>query len=193
MPMTGFTARRSIVQAVHAKISASIAAPPRPTRPPRFPQKPRGKEVKIKMGAVAAIVTGVFGAMTEIKDFLESLYDALPDDVKRRYKGRATTTLARAVWENFDQIDWGKATWNLVKNEIEDRIIGLLQSGRARLGDVMADMGFAPGLNPGYFAGSGSFYSGDDEYAFEQAVRKALRDTGARVSHRGSSIVGDYR
>ena len=71
----------------------------------RWPYKPRGKEVKLRTRGLVGLIFGVFHGITEMKDALEALFDALPDEIKRATKGRGVDDLARAVWANFDSID----------------------------------------------------------------------------------------
>lgn len=154
---------------------------PNPPQPPFLgnPFKPPGKEKKLWTKVALAVVSRVFNAVTEIGDFLEALFDALPGEVQRLYE-RNTAGFARAVWDHWEEIDFAKAFVNVVKNQIEDAIIGALHRRPAGQSGSF------------YFAGSNSVYSSREEWEFEQAVWEALRQDGYRVYHTGTSVVGSY-
>ena len=61
---------------------------------------------------------------TELKDFVESIYNALPPDVRGQCKGIACMT--EKIWSNMDKLDWNEAMHNLAYNEVEDAIVGRL-------------------------------------------------------------------
>lgn len=93
-------------------------------QPRRRDEKERKKDVPSR---VRAALGRVAAGYSEANDFVESLWKALPAHVRRQYRWRSGTgpwVRARAVAENFDEIDWDKAIENLISNEIEDRLVG---------------------------------------------------------------------
>ena len=63
------------------------------------------------------------------------MYEALPDRFKSKRPARFVgwDDKARLLWKHADQIDFNKAFDNLVVNELEDRFIGTLGKGAAKL------------------------------------------------------------
>ena len=78
--------------------------------------------------------------ISESAEVVDAFYDSLPDDVKKRWsKGRVNRSFLdnagqygidgadwklQALWENYGKIDVNKAVKNIIKNHIEDKIIG---------------------------------------------------------------------
>lgn len=114
---------------------------PRPN-PKRTP--PRTKEKKIMSRAARAILA-VWSAATEIPDWVDAFYDALPDARKKQLKkalGRKPTMTERAnfAYRYLEEVDIGKATGNAAYNVIEDAVVGF---GIGK----MRDVGLGVGLN----------------------------------------------
>lgn len=91
------------------------------------------KEKKLRaIGAYAAIAQKAMQATTEGLDYLDALHDALPDKFKARpkwtkelgWRAASPQAKARALYDNFDQINWNEAVKNLIFNEVGDRILG---------------------------------------------------------------------
>jgi hypothetical protein len=108
----------------------------------RRPPGPREKETKWqgRTGAIVGFMTRWGFAPTEALDFLDAIYQALPEHIQSdpRNHGNAFKR-ARAVYENFDQLDMEQAAFNLSYNAVEDRLIGELnrrmgQFGRDKMG-----------------------------------------------------------
>lgn len=57
---------------------------------------------------------------TEWLDFLDSFYQALPEDIQSRYHGSVSERV-RGIFEHWDKLDWDQVTENLLLNELEDR------------------------------------------------------------------------
>lgn len=96
-----------------------------PSVPPGLPRPPgKGvKEVKLSSSQVK-LLKWAFQA-TEVNDFIEGLYDALPkhcQDANRSVMG--TGGKSASVYRCFDEIDWEQAAVNLVLNQVEDALIG---------------------------------------------------------------------
>ena len=84
--------------------------------------------------------------VSESAEVVDAVYDALPDDVKKRWeKGRESRGLAdqagqygidgadwkaKAIWENRDKIDYSEAIKNIVQNQVEDQLYGAAYSAR---------------------------------------------------------------
>lgn len=75
--------------------------------------------------------------LTEFNDFVDAIYDALPD----RYKtpGRKTPQQKLLdIWNGLDHVDWGGAFGNYLYNHFEDAIVGALNRRHdERLGDLL--------------------------------------------------------
>lgn len=105
--------------------------PPTPPTPPR-PRPPGPGTKEGKFGASAggrALAWAARGlsvgenVATEAQDFANAIWKALPNSVKRKH-GRSWKGKLKALYEDFDKINWAQAFGNLVANEIEDRTIG---------------------------------------------------------------------
>jgi len=106
-----------------------------PTSPPPKRVIEKKFALTINRSNVGYAVGRVFGVATEIIDFIDALYDALPKAVKPKIRQKYVgwDTRAKLVWQHIDQMDWNKAFDNLVLNEGEDRLIGTLAKGGKKL------------------------------------------------------------
>ena len=97
---------------------------------------------------VGRVAGRIFGVGTEVIDWIDAFYDALPKRVKPKIKAKYVgwDTRAKLVWKHRDELDWNKAWENLVLNEVEDRVIGKLAKG----GKVLAQK---TGRNAGFTIG----------------------------------------
>ena len=91
----------------------------RPRRPPKGT-----KERKIKGNGLLRLFGKGLSTYSEVGDFIESLWDALPEryQTEDAHLGEKMMDL----YENINELDIAKAVENLIKNEIEDRIVGKL-------------------------------------------------------------------
>jgi len=87
------------------------------------------KERKVRINLRGAL--GVVGLVTESLDWLNALYDALPDEYKVKGKRSNQIERGQAVFDHFDKIDIAKAIQNLLINHIEDKVIGKLSQKAA--------------------------------------------------------------
>lgn len=101
-----------------APVSRSNAA--RPVGPPPA----RTKETKALVAPVWwPVVKWALNGITEGLDAFYAIYDALP----LRYKARGARRFeqhAAALYRNFEHVDWNKALENMIRNEVEDAILG---------------------------------------------------------------------
>lgn len=106
----------------------------------RFERPPkRTKEVKGRVyGNPGGPVVGLINEISEFRDAMQSVYDALPLKLRQRLfveNGRRSLTLlkmSKAVYQHVSEVDVGEAVKNLAKNEIEDRFFGKLSKLRNR-------------------------------------------------------------
>lgn len=112
----------------------SIVAPP-VRKPPGPNVKERKVIANVGAKALAALVTNL---VTETADAIDALYDALPEDKKipkgkpmkrwhpkyGKYWQPNPAQKAAKLYENFGDIDVKEAVANLVKNEVQDQVIG---------------------------------------------------------------------
>ncbi len=115
-------------------------APPRPHR--REPPERGDKERKMRSQA-ARIGQALFRALDRISESAEvvdAVYEALPDDVKRRWeRGRQSRRFLdqagqygiegadwklEALYHNWHRVDVRQAMKNILQNHVEDKIIG---------------------------------------------------------------------
>lgn len=104
------------------------------------PPSPRTKERKTK--SKLAQLFGFLDVASEWSELVDALYDALPDDVKKRWgKDRDSRGLvdnagqygfdgadwkAQALWHNWHKLDTGRAVKNIIANEVQDKLYGAL-------------------------------------------------------------------
>lgn len=106
------------------------------------PPKPRVKERKFRSFAARLGVAffRILDSLSESAEVVDAFYDALPPDVKSRWsKGRdkrgfidsagqygidGADWKLQALWHNWHKVDATQAVKNIVKNEVEDRVIG---------------------------------------------------------------------
>lgn len=76
-----------------------------------------------------------FGKGTEVSDFIENMYEALPLDLRQqlwRENGRhklGTAKQMEALYRHYKQIDLNKAAWNVLGDEVQDGLIGMASQG----------------------------------------------------------------
>lgn len=62
---------------------------------------------------------------TELDDFIDSIFEALPKKVQKDLKGRKTPQeKIKLIYDNWDKIDWEKAVKNIAYNHFEDKVVG---------------------------------------------------------------------
>lgn len=113
---------------------------PPPTPLPRPPRK-RERERKIRIKdmpnqRLRRILGWLLSAASEGGDFLESLYDALPDALQSDNDTMADKF--DKVFKNLDKVDFTKAVDNLWTNQVEDRYFG---KGFKDMTDALEDFG----------------------------------------------------
>lgn len=64
--------------------------------------------------------------LTEVDDFVASIYDAIPEDVTASCGATTLQHKMLCIYEHADMIDLEQAALNIILNEIEDRVVALL-------------------------------------------------------------------
>lgn len=144
------------------------ATPNFPPRPPRSNEK----EKKVRRAPTtkgARFGYALYRAVDRISEnaeLVDAMYDALPDDVKKRWeKGRkkrgpvdsfgqygvdGADWKLQALWHNWHKMDAVEAVKNIVKNQLEDTIIGNInrqlpkQVGNAFTREITKDTKLSP-------------------------------------------------
>lgn len=86
---------------------------------------PKGtKERKFRIYSIRAgsALGRSLSVVTEAKDFVDAIYDALPDKYKRRW--HSPHEKAWLIYRHFLEIDVAEAIQNVIENQIEDWILG---------------------------------------------------------------------
>jgi len=97
---------------------------PPPVPPTNSPPGPGETELKIWMdGKAYKVFKRAVNAATETADMLEALYHSLPEELQT---GRSFVEDLNILFKNFAEISVGAAVLNLLRNELEDRLIGQL-------------------------------------------------------------------
>lgn len=115
------------------------AATPHGRRPPRRYQR-EGKVIS-RSARVGMALYRALDTASERAELIDAIYDALPDDVKDRWsRGRENRIgdqfgqyglegadwKLQALWHNWHRLDVAQAVENIVKNAIEDEVIGAI-------------------------------------------------------------------
>lgn len=128
------------------------------------PPLPGVRERKIKITAAYVAAGAVINAITETGDFVEQIWDALPDEFKTARRTKSGNLrfdrMLKDLFRGWRRIDWDKAAVNLQTNSLEDQIygtIGLLgQAGMQRAGFGWGASALTGGGQPYGGAGDGS-------------------------------------
>lgn len=125
------------------KLDPPSPAPPRVPPVQREPPQKGEKQRKVitKTKAIGIALYKALDAASESAEVVDAVYDALPDDVKKRWKredrpgdnfgqyglGGADWKL-QALYYNWHRVDVVQAIKNIIKNELQDRVIGGMQA-----------------------------------------------------------------
>ena len=109
------------------------------------PPRPREKEKKLRVPALLMAALKAGHAVTEYKDIVDSIWEGVPKDIRRKYQGRGRTRKGafvgegrayftmdqkmQIIYRHVNDIDWSVALTELAKNQLEDLIMGHLNSG----------------------------------------------------------------
>lgn len=101
------------------------------------------RKVKSQLAGLGIALFKILDNVSEKAELVDALFDALPDDVTRRWRhckkkrGPVDTfgqygidqadCKAQALWHNWHRLDTGLAVKNIAKNVLEDQIIGAYQ------------------------------------------------------------------
>jgi hypothetical protein len=110
------------------------------------------KEKKTRVSTAGTAIRVVFDAVSEVRDFVQALWDALPRDKQTRvrqvpkskryygvrYQHPTLQQMLADLYNGLDDVDWNKAFDNVMENEIKDRAYG-------KLGRVSGQAGAALG------------------------------------------------
>lgn len=153
-------------QWVSPDVGGFVPLAPHIRRPPRKGEKER--KVKNKSQRLGKAIYDAVDYISEKAEIVDAIYDALPEDVKKRWekgrktKGRGMADQAgqygidgadwksQAIWHNWEKIDMEVAFRNIVKNHVEDAVIGRGQKylpknvGSAFDRDLPGDMSWSP-------------------------------------------------
>lgn len=110
---------------------ADSMAPPNYGKPTWFPDRhaelPPARKRDEKKGKSPVpmpfkALGAAYGAATEAQDFLDAMYEGLPDKYKRGWHGGKDKV--KALWDHWDEWDWKKAAEALAENQFQDWAIG---------------------------------------------------------------------
>lgn len=85
----------------------------------QVPPRPNVRERKFRLNL--GLAGKLYGSFTEFQDFTDSIADAVEG---KRCKSRNPFKAWECIAANWDRIDWEKAVYNLIANQIEDYLIG---------------------------------------------------------------------
>lgn len=117
--------------------------------PPVF--VPRGPRRNERKGMLAldkkSLGLRVFSDMTEAFDVISAIYEAIPEDVRGKRR-RSPTNKVAFIFTHWRDVDVENAIVNLIKNEIEDRLIG---AAGKQLSKFAREQGLPHGVQMGGF------------------------------------------
>lgn len=110
----------------------TVAPPGRhpPARPPR--RREKEQKTNLSKGKWLRLAGGLLGGVSEVGDFVDSLYDAIPYRLRRFEKGRRMTDKIEAIYKHFWRINAAKAIGNFAQNQVEDWAVGKFGSAAKR-------------------------------------------------------------
>lgn len=117
----------------------------RPIRPHSRTAPPPGtKEGKFisKTARFGIALFKILDHASEVAEFIDAIYEALPEDVKKRWNRPSrpgdsfgqyglggADWKGQAIFHNFDKVDWELAFQNIVKNGLQDAVYGAIYKG----------------------------------------------------------------
>lgn len=127
------------------QVSQSPNAPPvvRPNPHP-WPRRPEPyeRERKGRLQAAGAAILAGLGFASEVADLIEVAYNALPREVRRKYRlakwrpgGYVTprdVDMANVVWREWRHLDLNEFVKGWIANELEDRVAGRIHAQRQK-------------------------------------------------------------
>lgn len=100
-------------------VAPPAAAPPHETKPP----PPGTKEKKVKLSLFWRGAKKAMSEITEYGDAMDDIYNAIPESVRgKRKRGRKKRWAY--VYAHVNDVDWGDAVWNILKDQAEDMFYG---------------------------------------------------------------------
>lgn len=129
----------------------STGGPGKPIKPVPVPSRPKPgtKEKKLRLtpGAASAL-GGLINGLTESKDAIDAIHDALPEEDQCK---RACTPQKKlqAIADGFPGINWQEAAANLAANQIEDALSGKLGKAAQQAARDAYGGGYSPRGNLG--------------------------------------------
>ena len=112
------------------------------TRAPPVPGE-RQRKILTRTAKVGIALYKALDAASEAAEVVDAIWDALPKDVKKRWKECKVNRMGdsfgqygpdqadcklRALYHNWHRVDVEQAVKNMIKNELQDRVIGGMQS-----------------------------------------------------------------
>ena len=112
--------------------------------PPRHRLAPPGKRTKERKVRIRAVAQGLraIGVVTEFNDWLNALYDALPDHIRQQYHPKSPYDRFQILYRHINEVDARQAFENIILMEIEDRFYG-------KIGSISADASAASDIHHG--------------------------------------------
>ena len=97
----------------------------------RRPPDSNEKESKVRVNGVLSKLMLAGNFASEAVDVVEAIYKAIPYQFRPRYKNTRYAKrkvkpqeMMETIWRHHDEINYARALYNLVENELEDRIVG---------------------------------------------------------------------
>ncbi len=110
------------------------------------PPPARTKEVKGKAGKLAAEMFNVLDKLSEAAEVVDSFYQALPKDVRKRwnrperpgdqmgqYGAEGADWKLQALYHNWEKVNMNEAIKNVLANQLEDKLYGEAHRAKDRL------------------------------------------------------------
>ena len=94
------------------------------------PTRNEKEKKKTLMGPVGNALAAGFHGLTEWKDAVNAVHDALPQNMQSKRDG--LVPMEQAIWKNLDHVDWDQAARNLLYNWAEDKIVGDLHAAQKK-------------------------------------------------------------
>ncbi|WP_324742997.1 hypothetical protein U8326_06240 [Tsuneonella sp. CC-YZS046] len=120
-------------------LSGIYPARPRRRRPPR--RRERERKMLSRSARIGIALFKILDKMSESAEVVDALYEALPEETRKKWKCNRSDfgidqagqygidnadCKAQALYHNFHKVDVQTAVENIIKNEIQDKILGYI-------------------------------------------------------------------
>lgn len=131
--------------------SGSYPTVPRGRIPPR--RRERERKVLSRSAKIGIVLFKILDKISESAEIVDAIYEALPEETRKKWGCNRSDfgidvagqygidnadCKAKALYYNWDKVDWNTAVENIIKNEIQDKVLGYVNQTVDRYGHTGA-------------------------------------------------------